>query len=168
MGNFKWNVSTSTSQCAVKVVDCNCFYEFILTITISWLSVYNNVFIMCKMSVDFDMSTPVLLQHLQPLYDLPPSVCKHDICNHGKCLGNTGFEFLHVRDWGSKNLRLDKTPKEEVQWGYVWWARGPRRRSVPSYPHVRKSFIQRGADIQSPVGGTSIQLKNNPRLSCSK
>ena len=85
---------------------------------------------------------PILLQHLQPLCDLPPRVCKHDICYHGKCLDNSGLQFLQVRNWGSKNLGLGKTQKEEVQWGYVWWAQGPRRRSVPSYPLVRQGFIR--------------------------
>ena len=85
---------------------------------------------------------PILLQHLQPLCDLPPRVCKHDICYHGKYLGNSGLQFLQVRNWGSKNLGLGKTQKEEVQWGYVWWAWGPRRRSVPSYPLVRQGFIR--------------------------
>ena len=38
---------------------------------------------------------------------------------HGKCLGDSGLQFLQVRNWGSKNLGLGKTQKKEVQWGYV-------------------------------------------------
>ena len=71
------------------------------------------------MSVDFDMSTPHS-PAASATFLRSPSVCKHDICYHGKCLGNSGFQFLQVRNWGSKNLGLDKTQKEEVQWGYVW------------------------------------------------
>ena len=81
------------------------------------------------------MTTPVLLQHLQPLCDLPPSVCKHDICYHGKCLGYSGFQFLQARKV-LKTLVMTKPKKDEVQRGYVWLALGPRRRSVPSYSLV--------------------------------
>ena len=72
------------------------------------------------MAVDFDMSTPVFLQHLQPLCDLPPSVYMHDFCYHGNFLGNLGLQFFNVRNLGSKSLALSKNPKDEVQWGYVW------------------------------------------------
>ena len=95
------------------------------------------------MPVDFDMRTPVLLQHLQALFDLPPSICKHDICYNGKSLGNSGFQFLKVIISSSKNLGLDKNPKDEVQWGYVWCAWGRWCLFVP----FRKFLIPSGQDI---------------------
>ena len=125
-------------------MDYNYFYEFVSTITISWLFVYKNVFIMCKMSVDFRHEHTPFSCSICNLFAISRKVFASttSVTIHGKCLGNSGLQFLQVRNWGSKNLGLDKTQKEEVQWGYVWWAWGPRRRSVPSYPLVRQGFIR--------------------------
>ena len=73
---------------------------------------------------------PILLQHLQPLCDLPQSVCKHDICYHGKYLGNSGLQFLQVRNWGSKNLGLGKTQRKKSNW-VMSGERGVRGPSLP-------------------------------------
>ena len=55
-------------------------------------------------------------------------------------LGRFDFQFLQVWNRGSRQLGLNKSLKEKVQWGYVRWAWGPRYRSA-LYVHLLRAVL---------------------------